>query len=74
MQLKIWIQSVDQNPVAQWLATQPIGDDLRCFTILQRDCCMACVFERIDAALRQDDNPPQIVRIVNGRLPGEDMK
>jgi hypothetical protein len=72
-ELEVWLESVDQNPVAQWLATQDFHDP-RCFTVIQRDCCMACVFKRIDAALRQDNRPPQFVRIVNGRIAGEDMK
>ncbi len=76
-QPEIWLQSVDQNPVAQWLATQPFGDHPRILTIIQRDCCMACVFKRIDEELIEliaGDSEPWIVRIANGRLPGEDMK
>lgn len=74
-ELEVWLQSVDQNPVAQWLATQPISDRRdSTITVVQRDCCMACVFKRIDEELTQRSSRPQIVRIVNGRIAGEDMK
>ncbi len=76
-QPEIWLQSVDQNPVAQWLATQAFGYRPRILTIIQRDCCMACVFKRIDEGfieLIPGDYKLRMVRIVNGRLAGEDMK
>lgn len=71
--LEVWLESVDQNPIAQCLATQDFHDP-RCFTVIQRDCCMACVCKRINAALRKTKRPPRFVRIVNGRIAGEDMK
>lgn len=76
MRQEVWLQTVDQNPVAQWLATQAIYNQ-RSLTVIQRDCCMVCVFKRIDAEFTQSklgNFRLEIVRIVNGRLPGEDLK
>jgi len=65
-----WLQAVDQNPIAQWLALQgsscPDG-----YIVLQRDCCIQCILEAAERV--EGPDLAAIVSIIPGRLKGEEL-
>ena len=69
---EVWLQLVDQNAFGQWLAYQTAGDD-GYLTILQRNCCFACVCKKIEAAAKKWSFDEMTVRVISGRLTGEHM-
>ena len=82
MESELWLQAVDQNGPGQWLAYQDFGSE-NYFTVLQRGCCTACACRMALAGYEQHhhldghmESPRdfKILRIIYGRLPGEDMK
>ena len=74
MNPELWLQAVDQNGPGQWLVYQDFGSE-NYLTVLQRGCCTACACRMALAGygsrLRGD---LKILRIIYGRLPGEDME
>ena len=72
---EIWLQSVDQNPLGQWLAYQTFkGSEL---TFLQRDCCLACLLTKIHEVSKTfvaSSRGRKTFRIIHGRLAGEHME
>ena len=72
----LWLQAVDQNAPGQWLAYQDFGTE-DYITVLQRGCCVSCVCEWIWLSIRNGGlwgDKSRDVRIIHGRLTGEDMK
>ena len=67
------VQAVDQNPLGQFIAYQS-SSSLRCFSLLQRDCCLSCTFDTL-ARVRNVIAPiyPGSSNIIFARLPDEDM-
>ena len=71
----LWLQAVDQNAPGQWLAYQDFGTE-DYITVLQRGCCITCVCEWIWLSIRNGGlwgDKSRDVRIIHGRLTGEDM-
>ena len=82
MKSELWLQAVDQNGPGQWLAYQDLGGE-NLFTVLQRGCCTACACRMVLAGYGPHqllagyiERPRdfKILRIIHGRLPGEDME
>ena len=75
--LRISIPLVDQNLPGQYIALQ---DDHWCFDslkVLQRHCCLECTLYRLRAKERKVYEHYKLRglhRIINGRLPDEEMK
>ena len=71
---KLWLQAVDQNAPGQWLAYQSNLNHLY-LTVLQRGCCIACACNMIQESIssRVVRNYLTGVRIIHGRLAGEDI-
>ncbi len=73
---KLWLQAVDQNAPGQWLAYQSRLDHVH-LTVLQRDCCIACTCNMIQEFIINrwlHKYGSKTVRIIHGRLAGENMK
>ena len=71
----LWLQAVDQNAPGQWLTYQDFGTE-EYITVLQRGCCITCIFERIWLSVRNGSlwgDKCRDIRIIHGRLTGEDM-
>ncbi|KAM0796135.1 hypothetical protein BDR22DRAFT_966380 [Usnea florida] len=72
----VWLQAVDRNAAGQWLAYQDFGTE-DYTTVLQRGCCIACACEWYWLSIREGpswDERYRTVRIIHGRLTGEDME
>ena len=72
----LWLQAVDQNAAGQWLAYQDFGTE-DYITVLQRGCCIACVCEWMWLSIRNGGlwgDKSRDIRIIHGRLTGEDME
>ncbi|KAL9639708.1 MAG: hypothetical protein Q9164_000759 [Protoblastenia rupestris] len=76
---ELWLHAVDQNTVGQWVACQSY-DSYASITILQRNCCLECTINRLNAASkwisgnRGDDYEIDKSRIIFGRREGEEME
>lgn len=68
---ELWLQSVDRNPLGQWLAYQT-NYRTELLTILQRDCCLACICSKVEEIWKRPDHGFRTVRIIHGRLAEED--
>ena len=67
---ELWLQSVDRNPLGQWLAYQT-NHRAEFLTILQRDCCLACICSRVEELWKWPNHGIRTTRIIHGRLAEE---
>ena len=77
-EFRLWLQAVDQNAAGQWLAYQDFGTE-DYITVLQRECCITCARERIWRGIGSSNgglwgDKSRDIRIIHGRLTGEDME
>ena len=78
---ELWLNAVDRNSLGQWLGIQGFGQFDGPPAILQRNCCLACLLQRIARCTNEEEDSAQsfdmfypMFRIIHGNLPDEVME